>query len=157
MKKPILFLLFAIPLLCMAKNNLTRYYEYDDAGNRILRKTLILPSLSPPAPPDSLPQPEELLPPTAYRSPQTYTETLAQVEMKIYPNPTTENVTLEITNMENLSTGNFKLYSLPGQLLQEHPVHSSSTAISLAGLPTGTYILKVYINNRTEDWKIIKN
>jgi hypothetical protein len=84
-------------------------------------------------------------------------ETIAQTEIKIYPNPTTEKITLEISGWENLQTGIFKLYSLNGQLLQERPVHSSTTEVSLSGLPQGAYILKVRINDRTEDWKIIKN
>jgi hypothetical protein len=36
-------------------------------------------------------------------------------------------------------------------------VHSSITEVSLSGFSKGTYILKVDINDRTEDWKIIKN
>jgi hypothetical protein len=44
-----------------------------------------------------------------------------------------------------------------GQLLQECPVHSVTTEVSLAGLASGAYILQVQINDRTEDWKIIKN
>ncbi|MCL2291299.1 MAG: T9SS type A sorting domain-containing protein [Bacteroidetes bacterium] len=77
--------------------------------------------------------------------------------IKIYPNPTTEKITLQISNMENLQTGIFKLFSLTGQLLQEQPVHSTTTVVSLAGLSKGSYILKVHINGVTEDWKIIKN
>ena len=98
---------------------------------------------------ESLPSPDE---PAKY-----FVEKLAKVTMKIYPNPTTEKVTLEISNMERLQTGEFKLFSLTGQLLQTHPVHSETTIISLATLPKGAYILKVHINERTEDWKIIKN
>jgi hypothetical protein len=53
--------------------------------------------------------------------------------------------------------GIFKLYSLSGQLLQEQPLHSTTTTISMLGLAQGAYILKVHINGITEDWKIIKN
>jgi len=42
-------------------------------------------------------------------------------------------------------------------LLQEQPVHSVTTTISLAGLSKGAYILKVHINDWTEDWKVIKH
>ena len=97
------------------------------------------------------------LPPTPDPSTEYFIEKIAQVELKIYPNPTTEKITLEITNWKELQTGLFKLFSLTGQLLQERPVHSSTTAISLAGLSAGTYILKVQINDRIEDWKIIKH
>ena len=149
-KKITFFLLFAIPVLCMAQN-LPRMYEYDEAGNRIVRKMLRM-AFSPPAPPDSTH--------TADRTPQIteyFVEKIAQVEIKIYPNPTTEKITMEIVNMQNLSTGVFKLYSLTGQLLQERPVYSTATEVSLAGFAKGTYILKVHINDRAEEWKIIKN
>jgi hypothetical protein len=163
MKKPIIIFLLAIPLLCMAQNpphSLTCRYDYDDAGNRILRKMLTIYN-APPAPPDSLQVTSDELQVTSdesqeLRSEQFFVEKVAQVEIKIYPNPTTEKITLEISNLENLSEGVFKLYSLNGQLLQEQPVHSITTTVSLAGMPAGAYILKVQINDQIEDWKIIK-
>ena len=159
MKKNILFLILAIPLMCMAQTQLARGYDYDAAGNRVLRKVVELgieieqpPAFSPPAPPDS-PQTADLSPKTA----EYFVEKIAQVEIKIYPNPTTEKITMEIANMQTMSTGVFKLYSLSGQLLQEQPVYSSITEVSLAGFAKGAYILKVHINDQTEEWKIIKN
>ena len=151
MKQHFIFLVLFIPILCMAQSSLTRVYEYDAAGNRTSRKTLEV-FHSPPAPPS----PAHLLTQEPLVA-EYFIETIAQVEIKIYPNPATEKVTLEISGWETLQTGNFKLYSLSGQLLQEHPIHSASTIISLKTLPTGVYILKVNINDRTEDWKIIKN
>jgi hypothetical protein len=152
MKKQIFFLIFAIPLFCMAqpKPMLDREYIYDEAGNRILRRVLqMTPINAPMAPQDSI----EVDP----FEPEYFVEKIAQVEIRIYPNPTTEKITLEISNMEKLQTGNFTLFSLTGQLLQEQPVHSATTIVSLANLPKGAYILKVHINDKIEDWKIIKN
>jgi hypothetical protein len=160
MKKQLLcFLLSAFCLLLsgFAQNPLPREYWYDNAGNRIIRKLINL-NLAPPAPTDSIATELEEAP-TADRSPQIadfFVEKIAQTEIKIYPNPTTEKITLEISNMETLQTGMFKLYSLSGQLLQEQPVYAAATEISLAGFAKGTYILKVSINDRIEDWKIIK-
>ena len=167
-KQLLLFLLFAIPFICMAQNPLPRVYYYDNVGNRTIRKVLETgpyEDLSAP-PQDSLPPLTSPPPLTTLTSltttPDTpsaepyFLETLAQTQIKIYPNPTTEKVTLEITGWETLQTGVFKLYSLTGQLLQEQPVHSLNTTISLAGLSKGTYILKVQINDQSEDWKIIK-
>ena len=163
----------------MAQKSLTIRYDYDDAGNRTSCKVITMPSFSPspPAAPDSTetePEPNlmsleslrslELPDEKALDSIETeplpteyYIEKIAQVEMKIFPNPTTEKITLEISAWEALQTGIFTLLSPTGQLLQERVVHSATTAISLAGLPKGTYILKVHINGKTEDWKIIKN
>jgi hypothetical protein len=143
------------------------YYEYDAAGNRTVRKVVHMkpPDQMPPAPSDST-LTEDIegkrrgLPQQAGLPQQTagyFVETIAQTEIKIYPNPTTEKITLDIAGWETLQTGIFKLYSLTGQLLQERPVHSAITEISLAGLASGTYILKVQINDRIEEWKVIKN
>ena len=154
MKHPLtlfLFLFLSFPLFCMAQSNLAREYDYDAAGNRILRKTITV-NLAPPAPQDSIPSEERQVTSDVF-----FVEEVAQVEIKIYPNPTTERVTMEISAWENLQTGVFTLYSLSGQLLQEQPVYSATTTVSLANLPKGAYILKVQINNRVEDWKIIKN
>jgi len=163
-KNLILFLLFAIPLFCMAQP-LSREYFYDAAGNRILRKVMVIgnPILSPPPPQDSLAPITSIMPLTSLESSADnpsaepyFLENFAQTAIKIYPNPTTEKVTIEITGWETLQTGTFKLYSFTGQLLQEHPVNSLNTTLSLSGLPKGSYILKVKINDYTEDWKIIK-
>ena len=180
MKQKIIFLLcLTLPLFCIAQNSLTIEYNYDAAGNRTGRSKVISiidpdPELTPP-PPDPTPPPpsppelavtdpeEGLVSPgfTEPAIPKEYTEyfveKIARVTVKIYPNPTTEKITLEIANMENLQTGVFKLFSLNGQFLQEQPVHSATTTVSLAGFPTGTYILKVQIKGVVEDWKVIKN
>jgi len=168
MKKPLLlFLWLSVPLLCMAQNSLSIMYEYDNAGNRVRRKVITFnpPDELPPAPSDSLQvtsyELQEVVSLESQKSPEIavadyFTETIAQVEMKIYPNPTTENITLQISNMETLQKGILQLYTLNGQLLQTRLLGEAEVTVSLAGLAKGTYILKVFINNTTEDWKIIK-
>jgi hypothetical protein len=92
------------------------------------------------------------------KSPEYYVEKFAQVEMKIYPNPATEKVTFEVSGfVESHGRATLQLYTLSGQLLQTLPIQSGTTEISLVGLSKGTYILKVQVNEHTEDWKIIKN
>ena len=157
--------------------NLRIEYEYDESGNRTGRKTIYMnTSFAPSAPPqdsteftssepDAL---ESLKPPKPPKSTNAtnaapteeteyFVEKVAQTEIKIYPNPTTEKVTLEISGWESLQNGMFQLFSLNGQLLQTQPVHSLITTVSLSGMPAGAYILKVQINGRVEKWKIIKN
>jgi len=173
-QKITLLILFAVPLFCMAQSPLARQYSYDAAGNRTACAVITLPSPTPPAPPDSteipnpipetsklLPQTPDLTPLTPNLSPLTpeyLVETIANTEIKIYPNPTTEKITLEFS--ESVGVENFRtlrLYSLSGQLLQVQVVHSSTSVISLAGMPAGVYMLKVRINDTVEDWKVIKN
>ena len=155
MKQTIILFLFAIPFSCMAQS-LVYSYEYDASGNRTLRKTIQM-NLAPPAPPDSTFIEQEELENLVPLVPEYFVEKIAQTQIKIYPNPATEKITMQIAGWEDLQTGNFKLFSLNGKLLQEHPVRSETTTISLSTLPKGAYILKVQINNRSEEWKVIKN
>ena len=162
------FLLFALPLCCVAQTQLARMYSYDAAGNRTVCAVINLSPPQAPSPTDStetesvaeIESTTPLLSPdltdTSSSEPEYFVERMGNVEIRIYPNPTTEKITLDISEWGNLQTGVFKLYSLSGQLLQEQPVHSATTTVSLAGFARGAYILKVNINNRTEDWKIIK-
>ena len=170
MKRKITFLLWlCIPLFCLAQNNpLPRYYEYDEAGNRIVRKVIPVPQ-APPAPPkDSLAVIRDELQVTSnklqdelqsfesQKSPEYYLEKIAQVEMKIYPNPATEKITLSISNIKKMQTGTLQLYNLNGQLIQTRLLSESEVDISLVGFSKGTYILKVQVNDIIENWKIIK-
>jgi len=160
----ILLIFFAVPLFCMAQSPLVRQYSYDAAGNRTICAVinLVPPPEPPPIPSDST---ELHVSDSEFRvsssellelATEYFVEKIAQVEIKIYPNPTTEKITLAISGWEDLQTGVFQLYSLTGQLLHEHPVFSTATEVSLVGFPKGTYILKVNVNGSVQEWKIIK-
>jgi len=159
MKRKITLLLWlCIPLFCLAQNQLIREYEYDAAGNRTWRKVVRMTA----PPEDSLPVThyalqDELPSFGSQLPPEYYVEKIAHVEMKIYPNPAMEKITLAISNMEKMQTGTLQLFTLNGQLLQTRLLSDAQVDISLVGLSKGTYILKVQINETTENWKIIKN
>ncbi|MDR0207196.1 MAG: T9SS type A sorting domain-containing protein [Bacteroidales bacterium] len=153
MKQTLTLLLWlCLPFLSLAQNPLTRVYEYDAAGNRVVRKLITLKVPSTPAE-DSVEVTSDELLVTSYIY---FVEKLAQLEMKINPNPSTEKITLSIINMNKLQSGLLQLYSMNGQLLQTQPIHSATSEISLVGFVTGSYILKVQINDTIENWKIIK-
>jgi hypothetical protein len=151
----------------MAQTQLAREYSYDASGNRTVCAVINFPSPAPP-PIDSTKieaerrkQKEEMFIESDDLVPQTakyFVETIAQVEIKIYPNPATEKITLEFSGaVETQCIASLRLFSLKGQLLHEQEVYSSATEVSLTGLAKGAYILKVQIKDITEEWKIIKN
>jgi hypothetical protein len=158
MKSKIIFLLcFVMTLLFMANGQLALRYDYDAAGNRVLRKTIYLEPQWLLTPSDSTvtaPLTSEDFPPlTSNLSSLTadyLVEKIAQVEIKIYPNPATEKIILEFSGIvETHGRASLRLYTLSGQLLQEQPIHSATTEVSLAELAQGAYILKVQINGIT--------
>ena len=70
--------------------------------------------------------------------------------VKVYPNPTNENITISINNF----TGNIqtKVYDLIGNRLQT----TNKTTISLRDYARGIYLLKVAYGDRVEEVKVIK-
>jgi hypothetical protein len=84
------------------------------------------------------------------------------LEMSVYPNPTTTNVTLKISDfsLEKLS---YQLFDITGKQIANEQVTNSETSISLENLNAAIYLLQVIdsneaISNKTiKTFKIIKN
>jgi len=84
-------------------------------------------------------------------------ETAINLELSVYPNPTTDYLTLKVDNFE-LSTLNFQLIDMQGKVIETKTVNSNATNISLEGQPTATYFLNVVKNNQiVKTFKIMKN
>ena len=82
-------------------------------------------------------------------------ETAINLEMNVYPNPTTNYLTLKVEDNSNLS---YQLYDLQGKVIENKKVNSNSINISLEEQPTATYFLNVVNNNQiVKTFKVIKN
>jgi len=81
-------------------------------------------------------------------------ETSINLELSVYPNPTTNYLTLKTDDNTNMS---YQLYDLQGKVIENKKVSSNATNISLEGQPTATYFLNVVKNNQiVKTFKIIK-
>jgi hypothetical protein len=81
-------------------------------------------------------------------------ETTINLELSVYPNPTTDYLTLKVEKTKDLS---YQLYDLQGKVIASKTVNGTSTNISLEGQPTATYYLNVVKNNQTvKRFKVIK-
>jgi hypothetical protein len=85
-------------------------------------------------------------------------ETELNISLTAYPNPTTENLTLQISDYNNEKLA-FQLYDLQGKLLTSGPVTAQQTQINTASLPAATYFINVVNqeNKKVQSFKIIKN
>ena len=82
-------------------------------------------------------------------------ETTINLELSVYPNPTTDFLTLKVEKTEGLS---YQLYDLQGKAIASKTVNGTSTNIGLEEQPTATYFLNVVKNNQiVKTFKIIKN
>lgn len=75
----------------------------------------------------------------------------------VYPNPTTDLLTLEVETLENENLS-FQLYNMLGKLLISKKLIDIKTTISMAHLAPTTYFLRVTNNQEVvKTFKIIKN
>jgi len=77
--------------------------------------------------------------------------------MQVYPNPTTDYLTLSINNYE-LTHFSFQLFDANGRIIERRKITSVSETIRMGGLPNAAYFLKVTDGNQLiKTFKIIKN
>jgi hypothetical protein len=129
---------------------LQREYGYDAAGNRIVRKVVTIPSEKGILGHKS----------ASFQSDTTntdfYVDKLEEMLLKIYPNPTTSVVTIQVEGVGNEIDGMITLYNLSGAILSSQRTNSYQTEIDLSTYPAGSYLVTVNINDKTTHWKIIK-
>jgi len=76
--------------------------------------------------------------------------------ISVYPNPSTGNVILKISN-NDYTNYRFEIYDLSGKLLMSDDAQNIETTIALMGLANTVYICKIFRNNNEVNiFKIIK-
>jgi len=107
---------------------------YDQAGNRILRRVLIMGD-------------GKLADTTATEEPEE--PPLQDGDILAYPNPTRGEVTIGISpNLLEETTAHFMLVDLSGREIRKGPIVQSQTGLDLTGEANGNYILRVTPLNR---------
>ncbi len=85
-------------------------------------------------------------------------ETAMNISHTAYPNPTTENLILQISDFKN-ETLWYQLIDLQGKLISNGQVTAKQTQINTSTLPPATYFVNVVTqdNKKVQTFKIIKN
>jgi hypothetical protein len=82
---------------------------------------------------------------------------LIDLDISAYPNPTTQNLTLSTGN-DISETLHFQLCDLSGKIIERRKISNRTETIYMENLATGPYFLKVSnANNEVKIFKIIKN
>ena len=124
-------------------------FAYDAAGNRVSR-TIELP-----ASPAMLGATGSKA--AAREDENFFTESLAEKEIKIYPNPTRGQLRVEILGYENLDKNSFiQVFTSSGALLYKSTALSQTNDINLTSKPAGLYLMVITIDGERSTWKIIK-
>jgi hypothetical protein len=138
MKKHFLFYLLLFAASSLSAQNVS--YAYDNAGNRIERVISLIAS------------PE-------LRASEEVTEledVVAKHEIRIYPNPTQGQLTVEIVDFNADLPFEFTLTDLSGKIIDRKKATSGYQNFNLSGQPDGIYLLRISIDGESTTWKIIK-
>jgi hypothetical protein len=85
-------------------------------------------------------------------------ETELNISLTAFPNPTTENLTLQISDFNNTKLS-YQLFDMKGKQLGNEQIVTHQTQINMNGFPSATYFLNVLNqeNKKFQSFKIIKN
>jgi len=85
-------------------------------------------------------------------------ETESNISLLVYPNPTADNLTLQIQDYNNEKLS-YRLFDMQGKLVNNGQVTAKQTQINTASLPSATYFINVVNqeNKQVQSFKIIKN
>ena len=118
-------------------------YTYDDAGNRIKREIVMNRQQ---APKKNTGADEE----------ETYSDMLAQKQIKIHPNPTSGLLKVEVLGLEPDDVCQLRLFTASGQLIINREATSTTTSLDISSRSNGIYLLRISIGKEETTWKIIK-
>ncbi|MBQ8222505.1 MAG: T9SS type A sorting domain-containing protein [Bacteroidales bacterium] len=87
---------------------------------------------------------------------ESLTDCIDECDINIYPNPTTENISIKIGSYEEDRNIVASLYSPLGVCMDRREISTDMTSFNLYDLPSGTYILELSDGKEKKTWKIIK-
>ena len=85
-------------------------------------------------------------------------ETELNISLSVFPNPTADNLTLQISDYNNEKLS-YQLFDLQGKLLNNGQVTAQQTLINTSSLSPATYFINVLNkeNKQVQSYKVIKN
>ena len=126
-------------------------FSYDAAGNRIER-VIYLSAKSTLQNSSGMNQQTE----EENAEQKTMKDQLSGFDLLLYPNPTKGEVLVKITGEESIELVSYNVYDTNGKVVATGTTASSTLLINLSRQKAGIYSLRININGKQQNWKIIK-
>jgi hypothetical protein len=139
MKTFLILIQFILSYSLVLAQSSTFTYGYDDAGNRVIRE--LGPSQTNPN------QPGEK---------EVYNDYLAGHGINIFPNPSRGKIEIVISNLKDKEQAKVEIFDLLGEKVFEIKNLNRSNTIDISEKPGGAYIMKIFIDEKSIVWKVIK-
>lgn len=160
-KKFILFVLALIQIINAFGQRIQ--FTYDENGNRT-RRSLVIQQLQSESTSFPVLNPKSTTPLTSAKAvaSDNNQENLSKSEealvvAKVYPNPNKGLIKIDIQDLPLISQNELRLYDVSGNELIVQKNIGSYTELDLNKLRKGIYILRIKINDKVFDYKVIKN
>lgn len=147
LNKPcILIALLSLNLIALSGQAI--HFNYDESGNRVKRYIVLGKGSS--SGDETSKKYEE-----SNKSAE-FTDKLEELTIKIYPNPTRGQLSVEINGLGIDETVDYQLFSQSGILLGTNKKNGFYFTIDMGQYPGGLYILRLMIEGKISQWKILK-
>ena len=87
---------------------------------------------------------------------QIFEDIIGNQNIKIYPNPTSGRLVVDIPNYSHNAKDYIDIYDMNGSLKKRISPLSASNTIYIHEYTPATYIMLIHISGETVEWKIIK-
>lgn len=129
-------------------------FSYDNSGNMISR-VITLPVNQAENSVDQNNETENT-DTTEVKKNEVFSDQLGNHDIKIYPNPTTGKLIVDIPVYKANSNDRIDIVDMQGVLKQRISQLGSSNTIYMNSYPAATYVMIIHINGETIQWKIVK-
>jgi hypothetical protein len=83
-------------------------------------------------------------------------ENLQNNKLSIYPNPATNTLSLNLSQLQKLQNANLSIYDIQGKLLLHQNISQAQTQIDISSFAKGIYIVKVQTDKESLQSKFVK-
>lgn len=83
--------------------------------------------------------------------------TLLDITTRIYPNPTTDEVVVQVLASDDSRKLRYELYAVGGTLVMQGCVEEGTVRLPLGDCPAGSYVLRLSDGAASRSYHIVKN
>ena len=128
-------------------------FGYDAAGNRISRMGIILNKAT-----QNVDTTGNILSDSSLydnEAKQQYQANIDDYVITVYPNPTTGELKIDISNFEEGTKGSIFITDIQGKFIYKKDVIYDINTINLSNVASGQYLMRIVINNKNNEFFVL--
>ena len=149
-----LILALTLLLSISTKSQVQYLFGYDAAGNRISRMGIILNKAT-----QNVDTTGNVLSDSCLynnEAKQQYQANIEDYVITVYPNPTTGELKIDISNFEEGTKGSIFITDIQGKYIYKTDVIYDKNIINLNYVASGQYLMRIVINNKNHEFFVFK-